>query len=336
MSSFARDHLEDLIGRDPTLYKRACSIVLAASKAWRCSIEHLLGYERSPQMDQVRAAMTLVIREQTCLSLDDIALVVARDDHASMNWRIRQANAGMMRRLDPIYSAYWSLVGHLRKIGFALQGRPSIAERAEESITLDLSPYLTRPEGVLTAARIRASVCESLDVDLSQVLSGHRFPEHVEARMFSYAIMRVELEDFSLPQIARALKITSHSSVHTAIKRLIKLFAEESEYASGCRDRFARCCDDLGIDPSSYPAKLLDRSFPRSAPDTPTRETAGSPGRAPEADPSASGNVSQGEHSPKTTNGPKTLPCPQGLIETNQSTRCVATAAQRVSREECA
>ena len=264
--SIAAAHLSRLTTCDRTLYGRACAIVRHAADAWGCSVDALIEPGRSPDIDSVRAALTVVIREQTSLSLNDIALVLNREDHSSIAHRIRTARAALFRRIEPVFGAYWSLIAYLRG-RFILQGNAAIAEHPfEAEATIDLSAYITRPAGTATARSIREGVAEALGVDLAELVStSSRSRPNTDARAVAFFLMRVRL-GFSYPQIAQAMSVSTHSSVFTAAHRLAdRIDAGDDEL----RCKLARCAEAVGIElPDSPLAAMLQRvSSPSAAPD---------------------------------------------------------------------
>lgn len=269
--SFAAAHLDRLVSCDRTLYARACAIVRHAAAAWGCSLDALIEPGKAPEIDQVRAALTVVIREQTCLSQADIALVLNREDPSCIAYRVRTARAALFRRLDPVFSAYWSLIRYLRG-RFVLQGNAAMGEHPfESSASIDLKVYLTRPAGLLDARAIREGVAKALGIGIDELLRTSSRPrESSDARAISFVLMRITL-DLSYPQIARAMNMKTHSTVIGAANRL----AERVDAGDDdLRVKLTRCAEALNIDLPESPlaAQLQRASSPSAAPDTPARK----------------------------------------------------------------
>ena len=264
--SFAAAHLDRLEQTDPLLYGRAVSIVRLAAKAWNCSMNCLIETWRSPEMDAVRSVLTVVLREQTQLSLYDIAGVLNREDHSSMQARIRAARRALMRKLDPVFRAYWSLIGYLRG-RIELRGNPAIAEHEFEINGLDLSAYTCKPHGVKTAREIREAVAQIAGVDIKKLMgSGRRSRDIGRARRIVFFLFKVHLTGFSFPQMARAMQVSSHSSVISALDVLHREIVDEQDDEQ--LELLARCADELDIDlTGSLPDAVLRRASSMASPD---------------------------------------------------------------------
>lgn len=307
--SFATAHLDRLVLCDPSVYGRACAIVRLAAEAWRCSVDCLIETWRAPHIDAIRSALTVVLREQTALSLDDIGMVLNREDHSSMQFRIKRARAGLFRKLEPFFSAYWSLIGFMRG-RIELQGNPSIAEHPYELKKVDLSAYLCKPAGVWSAREISETVASVLGVDHGEIRQpGKRSSDASIARSIVFYLFKLHLTDFSYPQMARALHLKSHSSVYTSIQNLERRIVEEGD--EDLLDRLVRCADALKIDLSeSLPAALLQRAV------------------SPSAAPDASAGPRTGTTLPEDRSGL------EGVSNTQRITRSVSASIRSESTEE--
>ncbi len=100
----ATAHLDRLVLCDPSVYGRACAIVRLAAEA------AVLGGLASSRPGGLRTStrsdrrLTVVLREQTRLSLDDIGMVLNREDHSSMQFRIKRARPACSAKLEPFFS----------------------------------------------------------------------------------------------------------------------------------------------------------------------------------------------------------------------------------------
>ena len=312
--SFAAAHLDRLEQCDASVYGRACDIVRLAARAWNCSLDCLIETWRSPHIDAIRAALTVVMREQTCLSLNDLGAVLNREDHSSMQYRVKRARAGLYRKLEPVYSAYWSLIGFLRQ-HIQLQGNPAIAEHPFEIKSVDLSAYLCKPPGVWTADEIKQRVAEVLRVDLGLLCQSHKRTESLsDARAVVFFLFKRHLTEFSYPQMADALHVRSHSSVFAAIARL------EREIAGGndeLLDKLVRCADALEISlTGSLPDALLRRAV------------------SPSAAPDASAGPRTGTVAPTQSAAPEDRSGLEGVSNTQRITTSVSASVRSESTEE--